>query len=260
MQGFWIRWNLFQIFDERATMKTMRWIAVGVLFGAMMAAQTSAQEPAKAAQGAYYFDPTTIDLSLLIADPPAGASPANDAELAELHRIEETRTPAQVAAAKADDVEESIFVYRTVFGAGFNPTALPLTAELGAHLMGEQGAVAGLLKKTFHRPRPYQTDKTLHPVCSTTPGANSYPSGHSLDGYIAALTLVEIVPERRAEILARADDYAHNRMVCGVHYPSDLEASRRVSYAVFGYLLATPKFQHDLTAARVEMRAKLGLK
>jgi acid phosphatase (class A) len=80
-----------------------------------------------------------------------------------------------------------------------------------------------------------------------------------LTGYLEAFTLAEIAPEKRAEILARADDYAHSRLVCGVHYPSDVEASRTVAYAVFGYMLATPRFQRDLAVAREEMRAKLGL-
>jgi acid phosphatase (class A) len=73
------------------------------------------------------------------------------------------------------------------------------------------------------------------------------------------MTLAEMVPEKRTEILARADDYAHNRLVCGVHYPSDIEAGRRVAYVVFGYMMATPQFEHDLAAAKAEMRGKLGL-
>jgi hypothetical protein len=55
-----------------------------------------------------------------------------------------------------------------------------------------------------------------------------------------------MVPEKSAEILARADDPAHNRLVCGVHTASDLEASRRVAYAMFGSMLEEPRFQQDL--------------
>jgi acid phosphatase (class A) len=68
-----------------------------------------------------------------------------------------------------------------------------------------------------------------------------------------------MVPEKRTEILVRADEYARNREVCGVHYPSDVHTSREVAYAMFGYMLATPKFQRDLAAAREELRAKLDL-
>lgn len=238
------------------------WVCGWALFAASVGSLAQTMKPAKPAAApkvAYYFDPTILELPDLIANPPVVDSAANKAELAELHKIEATRTPAQVAAAKADEDEEDMFAYKTVFGAAFNPDALPVTAELGVHVKNEQSVAGGALKAEFARPRPYQTDKTLHPVCALTEAPNSYPSGHALTGYLEGLTLAEIVPEKRVEILARADDYAHNRLVCGVHYPSDLEASRRVAYAVFGYMMATPKFQHDLAAAKVEMRAKLGL-
>jgi len=186
-------------------------------------------------------------------------SAEDKAELAELHRIERTRTAAQLAAAKADEGNENLFLYATVMGAGFNEDALPVTAELGAHVKNEQSVAGAALKKVFARPRPYQEDKTLHPACAVTDVPNSYPSGHALTGYLEGLTLAEIVPEKRDAILARADEYAHNRLVCGVHHASDVEASRRVAYVVFGYMMATPKFQSDLAAARAETRAKLGL-
>jgi acid phosphatase (class A) len=249
------------------TMRLKRLFAVGVCAWALLVASVGlpaqTMRPAKPAAAAprvaYYFDPLVLDLPDLIPNPPAVDSLANQAELAELHKIESTRTPAQVAAAKADEDEEDMFAYKTVLGAAFTPDALPITAELGVHVKNEQSVAGGALKAVFTRPRPYQTDKTLHPVCALTEAANSYPSGHALTGYLEALTLAEIVPEKRIEILARADDYAHNRLVCGVHYPSDLEASRRVAYAVFGYMMATPRFQHDLGAAKAETRARLGL-
>ena len=249
-------------------MKTLRvfavWLCGCVLIGASIGVSAQTMKPAKPAgaapKTAYYIDPMVLDLAVLVPQPPAVDSAANKAELAELHRIEQTRTPEQVAAAKADEADEDLFLYKTVLGAGFNAEALPVTAELGVHVKNEQSVAGGALKAEFKRPRPYQTDKTLHPVCELTEAANSYPSGHALTGYLEGFTLAELVPEKRAEILARADDYAHNRLVCGVHYPSDIEESRRVAYLVFGYMMATPRFQHDLAAARVEMRGKLGLK
>jgi acid phosphatase (class A) len=155
-----------------------------------------------------------------------------------------------------DEDEESIFSFSNVLGAGFTAKTLPITAELGEHVKNEQEVAGGTLKAYFQRPRPYQTDPTLHPVCAVKKVHDSYPSGHGLTGYLEAFTLVQLVPEKRAEILARAEDYAHNRLVCGVHYPSDEEASLRVANAVFGNMLANPKFQHDLEAAREELKAK----
>lgn len=216
-------------------------------------------KPAAAPKVAYYIDPAVLDLPALLPDPPSSGSAENDAQLAELHRIERTRTPAQIAAAKADEANENLFLYATVLGPTFTPDAFPVTAALGTHVRNEQSVAGAALKPVFARVRPYNTDKTLHPACDTTDLPNSYPSGHALTGYLEGLTLAKIVPEKRTAILARADEYAHQRLICGVHYPSDVEASRRVAYVVFGYMLATPKFQHDLAAARTETRAKLNL-
>ena len=247
-------------------MNIIRTFSVGLVLSCCTVVPAQQEKAVKAATAAtkpikmpYYIDAMLLNVGTLLPPPPPVGSAANDAELAELHRIEQTRTPDQVTKAKADEAEENMFAFATVFGPGFTREALPLTAALGAHVKNEQSVVGGQLKLYFQRPRPFQTDPTLHPVCGLKETHDSYPSGHGLTGYLEAFTLAEIVPERRAEILARADDYARNRLVCGVHYPSDIEASRKVAYAVFGYMLATPRFQRDLAAARVEMRSKLGL-
>jgi len=207
----------------------------------------------------HYIDPLPLHLSLILSPPPARDSATAAAELTELHRIEAARTPAQIAQAQADDSEEDIFVFETVLGPGFTAEALPITASLSARVRKEQSAAGNPLKKVYHRPRPYQVDSTLHPVCPLNPEPTSYPSGHSLSGYLLAFTLVQLVPEKRQQILDRADEYVHHRLIWGVHYASDIEASRRVAYALFGSMVALPDFQRDLAAAREETRRKLGL-
>jgi len=245
-------------------MKSLRTLSLAALvcsfvaFPAVLATQTI--KPAKPAgtppKAAYYVDVSILNAETLIPEPPAEGSPQDNAELAELHRIEATRTPEQVAKAKSDEENEDMFAFKSTIGDGFTAEALPATAALGVHVKNEQSAVGAALKLVFHKARPYQTDKTLHPVCAITEAPNSYPSGHALTGYLEAFTLAELMPERRVAILARADDYAHNRLICGVHHPSDIEASRRAAYVTFGYMLATPKFERDLEAAREELRAK----
>ena len=233
------------------------WVCGVALFAQGAPAQSTLSAPTP--KTAYYFDPAALHLKALVPTPPAPDSAQNKAELAGLHEIESSRTPEQVKAARADDLNENLFLYQNILGPGFNAAALPRTAELDLHVQSEAGVAAGILKRRFARPRPYQTDKTLHPVCEMTALATSYPSGHAMVGYLEGLALAEIVPEKHDAILARADDFAHNRLVCGVHYPSDTEASRRVAYAVFGYLTSMPKFQHELATAKAETRAKLGL-
>lgn len=211
------------------------------------------------AHAAYYIDPLSLHLDLILPPPPARDSAITKAELTELHRIEASRTPAQVAQAEADDSEEDIFIFKTVLGPNFTAEAFPATATLSEHVRKDESAASGPLKNIYRRPRPYQVDKTLHPVCPLNPEPTSYPSGHSLSAYLLAFTLVQLVPEKRQQILARAEEYVHSRLICGVHYASDTETSREVAYAIFGSLAASPRFQHDLSIAREETRMKLGL-
>jgi len=68
-----------------------------------------------------------------------------------------------------------------------------------------------------------------------------------------------MVPEKRDALLARADAYGHNRLVCGVHYASDIPASRLVAYAIHAVMAQNPMYQTELAAARTELRTALGL-
>jgi acid phosphatase (class A) len=85
-----------------------------------------------------------------------------------------------------------------------------------------------------------------------------YPSGHALTGYLEALALIQIVPEKRDAVLARADDYAHSRVVCGVHYPSDGAASKLTAYSMMGIMMNDLRFKKELEA-RTETRRALGI-
>lgn len=208
-----------------------------------------------------FVSPEQLDASAILASPPAMDSWQTRMELAELHRLQETRTENEIAHAKADDAEEDMFVYGTVLGASFTRATLPLTAALSDHVHNDEGMIVNPAKMAFHRPRPYQFDSSIKPVCkiNSNPADYSYPSGHATTGYLEAFTLAMMVPEKRDEILARADDYAHNRLVCGVHYPGDVAASKSVAYAAVAVMVQNPQFKKELSAAKRETRHALGL-
>jgi acid phosphatase (class A) len=218
-------------------------VAIGVAAGT-----TGAAEPS-------FVAPERMHGMSLLATPAAAASAAAARELAELHQIEVSRTPEQVARAMVDDKDESIFLFRDVIGAGFNALSLPATALLSAHVGHDESANTDQLKKGYARVRPYNADKSLQPVCKTKKKDDSYPSGHATAGYLQALTLIELFPQKRDAILARADDYAHNRLICGVHYRSDIEAARLIAYSVHAVMLDNAKFKTQVSAAKAELRA-----
>jgi acid phosphatase (class A) len=71
--------------------------------------------------------------------------------------------------------------------------------------------------------------------------------------------LRDIVPEREIRLLARADEFARQRMVCGVHFSSDLEGGRVAATWLARMISANPDYRHDANAAMAELRATLGL-
>src|SRR6202789_1708495 len=120
----------------------------------------------------YYLDFTQFDPHLFVVNPPDTAT--TQAELAELHRIQDARTPEQVEHARHDEEQENIFLFQTLLGASFTAKNFPITAELSGHLKNEQSVVGTRLKIFFNRPRPYQADPTLHPVCVVKATHDSY--------------------------------------------------------------------------------------
>jgi acid phosphatase (class A) len=83
----------------------------------------------------------------------------------------------------------------------------------------------------------------------------SYPSGHATMGYTFAIVLAALVPNDAQRILARADDFAFSRVVCGDHYRMDTEASHALGSALGIMFLMNPKLQPQIEAAKAELRA-----
>jgi len=191
---------------------------------------------------------------LILPTPGSSKSEKTLSELAELHRYESARTEAQKAQAMADDKEETIFIFKAQMGEWFNAKNLPLTAAFGVRVKNDEGINTAPAKTGFARVRPYNLDNTLHPVCVTKTKDDSYPSGHATTGYLMALTLIDMSPEKRDIILARADDYANNRLVCGVHYRSDVEASKLLAYTIHAVMANKPQYQQELAVARTELQ------
>jgi acid phosphatase (class A) len=219
---------------------------------------SAAAVPALARDPIFVAPDQTQGFEILHA-PPANESDATRAELAELHRLESTRTKEQSEQAIWDDQNEHIFIYQNVLGEKFNEQNLPLTAAFGKRVRNDEGLNTAAAKTGFHRVRPYNLDKTLHPICKTGVKDDSYPSGHTTSGYLLALALIDLVPEKRDEILSRADGYGFDRLVCGVHYPSDLEASKLLAYAIHAAMAQNPQYKQEMAVARSELRAALGL-
>ena len=223
-----------------------------------LAPQAGADTPGAAANdAAHCANPQTLDLMRLLPPPPT-ASAEQRVELAQMLRIQARRTPAEVARARAD-VQVSIFRFADALGnpQGFTPERLPHLMQLFRDLYTDELAILDA-KDRFARPRPFTQEPRLSPVVDK-PKSFSYPSGHSTWGTAAGLVLADMVPERRVRILRRAQEYAHNRIVGGVHYPSDVEAGRLAGTALAAVLFDCPAFVSEEAEAKAELRELLGL-
>ena len=228
---------------------------------ALAAAVTLAAGPRLVfADGATYLNPHQIDLPALLAPPPALGSAEQQADLARVLDVQRNRTPEQVARARAD-VQKSVFRFSDVLGPTFNETNLPKTAALFAAAAQDAEMVAKSGKQYFERPRPFVTSSDVHPSVPISPKGvySSYPSGHATFGYMTAILLAQMVPEKRAALFARGREFGENRVVDGVHYPSDVEAGRIDATLVANALMANPEFQREFAAAKAEVRTALRL-
>ncbi len=208
------------------------------------------------AQTAAYVSPQDVELQRFLGPPPAVNSPAQEADLAAVLELQRARTAAQVAEAQADQ-EVSVFRFADVLGERFAEDRVPKTAALAERVCRESAAVTGAAKKFWSRPRPYVAAPEVKPVVSHVT-SGSYPSGHATCGYLWAILLADIIPERHDELFARGRRYGLNRVIGGVHYPTDAEAGRLSGAVIAAALYANPAFRADLAAARTELRAALG--
>jgi len=103
--------------------------------------------------------------------PPTQDSQATKAELAYVHRVEQTRTPEQVAAAQADDREEDLFIFTHVIGSRFTKDDLPLTAALSARVHNDEAVISEPLKGIYNRPASLQLRQQPAPRMQDRQGA-----------------------------------------------------------------------------------------
>lgn len=206
-----------------------------------------------------YLTGETADFVAIFKAPPAADSTATRIELDELLELQTKRTAADIAAARADRKTEVERFYGALgFPAGADPD-LPLLHALAAHVEDDTRPYVRAAKDKFRRLRPYEIEPRMEPCINNVRGDLSYPSGHANYGYVIAYLLREMIPERETQLIARADEFARQRMVCGVHFRSDLEAGRAGAQWLMLAFDGSPDYRKDANAAMAELRAALQL-
>lgn len=207
----------------------------------------------------YFIKNAQVDLLRLLPPPPADDSTQTRAEIAELVQIEKSLTPMEKEAAMADNDHSVFQLASSVLGPKFKVENLPLTTKFFEHVKEDGRSAYGIAKDEWRRTRPYMASSDVKSCFDGMPMSGSYPSGHSTLGNLQAIVLSDMVPEKRAQIFERAAQYARNRMVCGVHYRSDIEAGRIAATVIAAFEMQNPEFMKEFNGAKQEVRRVLGL-
>jgi acid phosphatase (class A) len=191
--------------------------------------------------------------------PGAPNSPETRAELDELLKLQATRTDADVAAARADRKTE---IRRFYVALGFDATQLPelpRLENLAEKVEDDVRIHVRHVKDHFRRLRPYEIEPRIEPCIDDVRGDLSYPSGHAAFAYSMYMLLAMMVPEREEQLESRAIQFARQRLVCGVHFPSDLAAGDLAARELLGNMIRVKEFQLEFAAATTELRTALRL-
>jgi acid phosphatase (class A) len=211
------------------------------------------------ASAAKYLDVTPPDLVRLLPSPPANDSPQTRSELDELLQLQRERTPRDVDYARAN-IEIGVQQFAGALGdeAGLKK-ALPASVKsLFDAARADEKKLLDAAKMHFDRPRPVALDAHIQPCLE--PIVNmAYPSGHATWVFMTAVLLADMVPERREAIWARAEDFARQRLVGGVHYRSDIDAGRIAGTVIAAFMLASPSYRADAAVAAADLRNFLKL-
>jgi acid phosphatase (class A) len=240
-------------------------ITVFVLSVAACTSPRKAAAPTRGTTGGYLAKESLPDSLALLPPPPAAGTAAlahdeqvhtNAVALRETPRYQLATLDAELAFPKAPGA------FACTLGAPIDEQQTPRLYELMQRTLFDAGLSTTGAKERYKRTRPFVVHN--EPTCTPQDEARlrnngSYPSGHTTIGWAWALILAEVDPARADAILARGRSFGESRLVCNVHWQSDILEGRVMGAAAVAHLHAVPEFREDLEAARkelTEVRAK----
>lgn len=229
----------------------------------------------QAGAASHYVDPSEIDLTKILpaiaplTDEQAKAE--KDFELSAVIEQQQEASPADIQRARDEantpgsNYRPSAFSFSDVIGPWFKAdnAHLALTTALIQKIVDDAEGILKPAKKYWNRPRPFRQDPaeikplTDNPLEVPTASNTSYPSGHATEGILFALVLSDLAPQLRDKLIARGIEYGNDRVILGVHFPSDVAAGRVLGRAIYAVIKDKKAYQDDLTAAKTEFQKEL---
>lgn len=243
-------------------------VVASVLLAACSAPGLKTVAPPQAAGSSSWVEPPRgylgsdpgLDGALVIGPPPAPDSPRGKADRAAFNASRKLAGGPIWTQAIADadlSGKEGMKSFSCAAGVTLGPEATPTLTRLLLRMTADAATIYKPAKAAYQRKRPPVGN--TKPICVPrepwieTDG--SYPSGHGLIGWSWALVISEVAPERASQILARGRAFGDSRVICGVHFQSDIEAGRYLGSAMVSRLHNDPAFEADLATAKAEVAA-----
>jgi len=220
-----------------------------------------------------YVAPMQVDMTELLAPPPADGSEAARRDLSAVLEAQRTARAQHQREHAIADASTTCGRFDDVLGVELTSARTAPALAFLDRAAREGASLSAAPKKYWHRRRPFIVDPQIERLADIAPNGplasdrrsaqalarTSYPSGHATFGTVCAILLADMVPEKRRELFARGQDYGHSRLVVGAHFPSDVEAGRIVGTVAVALMQENLQFQREFAAARAQLRAALAL-
>ena len=207
-----------------------------------------------------YLDRKQLPDSLaLLPKPPAEGSAEAAADLAVHRATRALRDTPRWALANADDnlkFPKAAEVFSCALDMPISQDATPHLNMLLRRTLLDAGLSTYGAKDHYKRQRPFAALKegTCAPASEAALAKDgSYPSGHSALGWAWGLVLAGIAPDKADAVLQRAHAFGQSRVICGVHWQSDVDHGRVMGAAAVARLQSDPVFTAQVALARQEV-------
>ena len=206
-----------------------------------------------------YLPPTALPNSLALVPPaptPGTAVYALDEAVSKANLTLQGSPRWQQATSDADlSFPHTAETFSCAMGIPINDTETPHLYMLLRRSFTDAALSTYAAKNHYNRTRPFMENN--RPTCTPNDEAflrkdGSYPSGHTTIGWAWALILTEIAPTQTDAILARGRSFGDSRLVCNVHWQSDVNEGRIMGASTVARLHADPAFVADLEAAKAD--------
>lgn len=211
-------------------------LALGLSLGAVQAAPAPASRPSPAA--GLRLDAAA--LQRITGMPPAPHSRQAEDDLVILRWMQRYRTP-EMEANSWLLLERNISTFSRAVGSDLSKST-PVLHRGIRDFLDPLDAVTRDIKQRAARPRPYLAHKDIH-NCLPPESGDSFPSGHATWYRAVAELLADLLPHLRQRLLDVGMHGGFNRVLCGVHYPSDVEAGQRLGAAAAQQVIASPQWR-----------------